>query len=102
MSKVAGKEKGGKGPKKQERRGLYAAVALVALLAIIVPQLYMSQNVVDLDDRRPRLSRLTVPPDGSKLYSFMLKEIPDIVSEIPCPCCGEYLDACYKGRCPFT
>lgn len=100
MSKVAGKKQEGKSPKKQERRGLYATVALLALLAIIIPQLYMSQEVVDLDDRRVRLSRLTLPPDGSKLYSFLLGEIPDIVSEIPCACCAMNLDACYRGGCP--
>jgi hypothetical protein len=100
VSKAAGNKEGGKGPKKQERRGLYAAVALLALLAIIVPQLYMSQDVVDLDDRRTRLSRLTLPPDGSMLYNFLLREIPDIVSEIPCACCAMNLNACYRGGCP--
>ena len=65
-------------------------------------RLTLPDDADSLDSRRAHLSRLTLPPDGSRLYSFLLKEIPDIVSEIPCPCCGEYLDVCYKGRCPHT
>jgi len=52
--------------------------------------------------RRERLSHLQVPPDGAGLYRFMMKHIPDIVSEVECACCGEPLSACYQGRCPFT
>ncbi|MFQ6003661.1 MAG: hypothetical protein ACE5KJ_07940 [Candidatus Zixiibacteriota bacterium] len=88
--------------KKRKRQKMFALLGLLGILVIVFSILYFSQNDKHLDSRRARLSRLTLPPDGSKLYSFLLREIPDIVSEIPCPCCGEYLDVCYKGRCPFT
>ena len=102
MSKVAGKKERGKGSKKRKGEIMYVALAILAVLTIVVSKLYLSQDGADLDDQRARLSRLTVPPDGSQLYSFLLREIPDIVSEIPCACCAEYLDACFKGRCPPT
>ncbi|NIN00838.1 MAG: hypothetical protein GTO24_22975 [candidate division Zixibacteria bacterium] len=102
MPEVAGGKERGKSSKKQKGWKLNAAVALLALLAIFVPELYLSQSGADLDDRRTRLSQLTVPPDGLKLYRFMLKEIPDIVSEIPCACCTMTLDECYRGGCPPT
>ncbi len=84
MSKVAGKKERGKGSKRRKGEGLYVAVALLALLAIVVPKLYLSQDGADLDSRRVRLSQLTQPPDGLKLYNVLLREIPDIVSQIPC------------------
>jgi hypothetical protein len=102
VSKVAGKKERGKGSKKQKRWGLYAAVALLALLAMVVSKVYLSQEGTNLDGRMARLSQLTVPPDGSKLYSFMLREIPDIVSELPCACCAMSLEWCYEGGCPPT
>ncbi|MBW2605841.1 MAG: hypothetical protein JRE28_16285 [Deltaproteobacteria bacterium] len=40
--------------------------------------------------------------NGKVLYEFLLKEAPDLVAQIPCSCCGEMLDWCYKGGCPFT
>ena len=52
--------------------------------------------------RRERLSELKVPADGSALYRFMLKQIPDVVSQVPCACCGESLAWCYRGGCPPT
>jgi hypothetical protein len=100
VSKVAGKEERGKGSKKQKRWGLYAAVALLALLVMVASNVYLSQDGADLDGRRARLSQLTVPPDGSRLYSFMLQQIPDIVSELPCACCAMSLEWCYEGGCP--
>ncbi len=102
MSKVAGKKERGKGSKRRKRQILYAAVALLALLAMVASKVYLSQEGADLDGGRARLSQLTVPPDGSKLYSFMLREIPDIVSELPCACCAMSLEWCYEGGCPPT
>ncbi len=96
------KEEKKKGFKKGKRRKMFTLLSLLGVFAIVILTLYLFQNADGLDNRRERLSRLTLPPDGSELYSFLLKEIPDIVSEIPCPCCGEYLDVCYKGRCPPT
>ena len=102
MSKVAGKKERGKGSKKRKGEIMYVALAILAVLTIVVSKLYLSQDGADLDGQRAHLSRLIVPPDGSKLYSFMLKEIPDIVSDIPCACCAMNLDWCYKGGCPPT
>jgi hypothetical protein len=100
VSKVAGKEERKKGSKRRKGEGLWVAVALLALLAMVGSKAYLSQDGADLDGQRERLSQLTVPPDGSKLYSFMLKEIPDIVSELPCACCAMSLEWCYEGGCP--
>ena len=41
-------------------------------------------------------------PDGLSLYSFLLREIPEIVSQVPCACCNHALSWCYQGGCPPT
>ncbi len=43
-----------------------------------------------------------LPPDGDELFAFLLKEIPDVVSEIECTCCGKKLADCFHGACPGT
>ena len=50
--------------------------------------------------RLERLSGLEVPPDGQGLGDFMLREIPDVIAEVPCVCCNKKLTACYQGDCP--
>ena len=41
-----------------------------------------------------------VPADGAALFGFLLREIPDVVSQLPCVCCSEVLEGCYQGACP--
>ena len=52
------------------------------------------------DGRMDRLQKLSLPADGLALFQTLLKEIPDVVSQIPCACCGETLSWCYEGGCP--
>jgi len=46
------------------------------------------------------LKTLQVPADGAALFDFLLREIPDVVSQVPCVCCSEVLEGCYQGACP--
>ncbi|NKB68651.1 MAG: hypothetical protein GKR89_16430 [Candidatus Latescibacteria bacterium] len=50
--------------------------------------------------RLARLSELDVPPDGQELGDFLLREIPDVIGEVPCVCCNKTLNECYTGDCP--
>lgn len=52
------------------------------------------------NERIARLKKLTVPDNGAELFAFMLREIPEVVKEIPCSCCSEVLAGCYQGACP--
>ena len=52
------------------------------------------------DAHMERLKTLQVPADGAALFAFMLREIPDVVSQVPCVCCSEVLAGCYQGACP--
>ena len=52
------------------------------------------------DARIERLETLQVPADGAALFDFLLREIPDVVSQLPCVCCSEVLEGCYQGACP--
>jgi hypothetical protein len=101
VNKIPSTEERKKGHKRR-RKMLLLLLGLVVVFGIVSSTFLLSPKPKKLDPRRERLSELTLPPDGLKLYSFLLKEIPDIVSEIPCSCCGEYLDACYKGKCAPT
>ncbi|MFT5086188.1 MAG: hypothetical protein ACI8PG_000535 [Planctomycetota bacterium] len=51
---------------------------------------------------RVRLQEVTLPADGLALYKTLLKEIPEVVSEVPCACCNQKLSTCYGGFCPPT
>ena len=53
-----------------------------------------------VDDRMKRLQTLGLPADGLALYQFLLQEIPDVVSQVPCACCKKMLSWCYEGGCP--
>lgn len=52
-------------------------------------------------ERLARLRQLQVPTNGAFLYTFLMKEVPDVVSQIPCSCCGRTLNQCYGGACPL-
>ena len=58
---------------------------------------FFSQPV---DERMERLQRLELPADGLALYQFLLREIPDVVSQLPCACYKKMLSWCYEGGCP--
>lgn len=53
-----------------------------------------------------RTSTKDLPPlpkeDGAVLYNFLMKQAPELVSQVPCSCCGRNLDWCYTGGCPYT
>ncbi len=53
-----------------------------------------------LQERLARLQQLRLPADGLALYQTLLREIPDVTSQVPCACCGESLTWCYEGGCP--
>ena len=52
------------------------------------------------EERLARLQQLRLPADGLALYQTLLREIPDVTSQVPCACCGESLTWCYEGGCP--
>ena len=54
------------------------------------------------DPQRVRLQHVTLPEDGYPLYKALLREIPEVVSEVPCACCDQKLSTCYEGFCPPT
>ena len=81
--------------KKRKRAFLMSAVLFLVLLGAAGSFLTRPP-----DDRLTRLQTLTLPPDGLPLYQTLLQEIPDVVSQIPCACCGESLAWCYEGGCP--
>lgn len=51
-----------------------------------------------------KLAREDLPPiprqDGKPLYAFLLEEIPEVISQVPCACCDQSLKWCYEGGCP--
>ena len=75
-----------------------AAILPLAVLAV-AGTIYFDKTE---DHRIERLRRLQLPEDGSPLYRTLMREIPDVVSQVPCACCGEALSACYVGLCPPT
>ena len=76
---------------------LLTAVPLVLLLVAGVKYMGAPQ-----EGRLDQLRAVRLPADGQPLFQALMREIPDVVSQIPCACCGEPLSACYNGACPFT
>ena len=74
----------------QNRLIVVPAIGLILLAIALIVALDTGESVAQL------------PPDGAQLYRVLLKEIPEVVSEIPCACCGESLAWCYRGGCPST
>ena len=73
--------------KKKKRINLVlAAIPLLAVVALVANPWGRSEA--------------QLPPDGLPLYRFLLKEAPELVSQVPCACCGKMLKACYLGACP--
>ena len=71
--------------------------AVLLLLLFIGRGIFFSEPV---DDRMERLQTLSLPADGLALYQFLLQEVPDVVSQVPCSCCKKTLSWCYEGGCP--
>lgn len=70
-----------------------AAIAMVAVVAVVAVGSYLLQG----PSQPPPL-----PPDGLALYQTLLREIPEVVSQVPCACCNQSLSWCYEGGCPPT
>jgi hypothetical protein len=49
-----------------------------------------------------RLRQLQLPPAGAARFAFLKQEIPDIVGQVTCSCCGNKLIQCYDGACPVS
>ena len=79
------------------RKLLFAVVGVTALALIVVVS---GSHDSGEADRLERLRALELPSDGAPLFQTLLREIPDVVSEIPCGCCSQTLAWCYEGGCP--
>lgn len=51
-------------------------------------------------ERLARLRQLEVPRPGAERYAFLMREVPDVVSQVTCACCARTLNKCYAGACP--
>ncbi len=69
------------------------AIAMAAGAAVLIGVSYLLQG----QSQPPPL-----PPDGLALYRTLLREIPEVVSQVPCACCNQSLSWCYEGGCPPT
>ena len=69
-----------------------AVIALAAVAAVLAVGYFLQG-----ESQPPPL-----PPDGLALYQTLLKEIPEVVSQVPCACCNQSLSWCYEGGCPPT
>ena len=79
------------------RKLLFAVVGVTALALIVVVSGSLEPGG---GDRLEKLRALELPSDGAALYQTLLREIPDVVSQIPCSCCSQTLAWCYEGGCP--
>ena len=70
-----------------------AVIATVAVVAVLAAGSYLLRG----PSQPPPL-----PPDGLALYQTLLREIPEVVSQVPCACCNQSLSWCYEGGCPPT
>ena len=80
-----------------KKTGILLGSAVLLLALFFGSGSFFSKPV---DDRMERLQTLGLPADGLALYQFLLQEIPDVVSQVPCSCCKKTLSWCYDGGCP--
>ncbi len=78
--------------KRLKTKGI-AVIATVAVVAVLAAGSYLLRG----QGQPPPL-----PPDGLALYQTLLREIPEVVSQVPCACCNQSLSWCYEGGCPPT
>jgi len=71
------------------------------MILVMLLALFMLTNCKEKGKAGKKLPPLPAQ-DGLVLYSFLLREIPEVVSQVPCSCCNRNLDWCYKGGCPPT
>ena len=73
---------------------------MVILVVVLAGGMYMGASN-STDDatvpQRVRLQHVTLPEDGLALYQTLLREIPEVVSAVPCACCNIKLADCYEG-----
>ena len=77
-------------------KGLLIGVPLIAILLAVIANPYTAPP----EDHMSRLRQLNLPADGPQLFATLLREIPEVVSEVPCGCCDKVLAECYQGACP--
>lgn len=82
----------------KRKRRIYFIGGIVFALALFVAASDFSDDPPN--ERIARLQDLSLPADGAELFAFLLREIPEVVSEVPCVCCTEVLAGCYQGACP--
>ena len=80
-----------------KKKGLALLIGISMALGLVVTIGVFFGNAEDA--RTERLKTLEVPADGAALFDFLLREIPDVVSQVPCVCCSEVLAGCYQGAC---
>jgi hypothetical protein len=83
------------------RRIVTLSLAALALLGAGWGLVQISQPD-PLEQRLTRLRQLHVPRAGAARFAFLKQEIPDIVGQITCSCCGNKLTECYDGACPLS
>ena len=79
---------------KKKRWIFYIGVPLVLALLSMESGVF---NDPPPNRRIARLQTLGLPADGAALFAFLLREIPDVVSEVPCVCCDEVLAGVTKA-----
>lgn len=81
-------------PQRRWRRTVVSIGALAAALLAVAGVFWgMASEIAPASPE-------TLPPDGEALYAALLEQIPEVVAEVPCSCCGESLKWCYEGGCP--
>ena len=81
-----------------KKKGLALVIGISMALVLVVAVGVFFGGAEDA--RTKRLKTLQVPAAGPALFGFLLREIPDVVSQVPCSCCSEVLEGCYQGACP--
>jgi hypothetical protein len=79
VNKIVSTEEREKGHKRISKM-FFLFLGLIMIFGIVSSIFLLSPKPKKLNPRWERLSELTLPPDGLKLYSFLLKEIPDTSS----------------------
>ncbi len=74
----------------------------VALLAGAAWGVYHALQPDAKQQRLAHLRQLQLPSPGAARFAFLTQEIPDIVGQVTCSCCGNKLLECYNGACPVT
>lgn len=93
--------------------GIFAStgIAAIALLLLVASSCATNEKAKNETKVTPaqvasNTAPEALPPlpseDGKVLYAFLSEQIPQVISQVPCTCCGKTLDWCYAGGCPFA